>query len=275
MRLVLESVGVSLGDRRILDGVTCEVEPGEVVGLLGRNGVGKTTLLRVASGTLLPDAGSVRLDDRPLVSFSRRELARRIAVVPQDLHVPFPFLAGEIVLMGRSPHQNLFGFESAEDVRRARDAMERMGIAELENRSVLDLSGGERQLVMFARALAQAPELLLLDEPTAFLDLSHRIDVLQVVRELAAGGGSALVVSHDLALAARVCDRLVVLADSQVVAQGPPTEVLQPDLLREAFGIEAEILQGPDGLPLIVPSLGPALGGPGRLGSRSSVPNPR
>jgi iron complex transport system ATP-binding protein len=259
--LALESVELSLGDRPVLAGVTLEVEAGEVVGLLGRNGVGKTTLLRVASGTLTPDRGSVHFDGRALASFSRRELARRLAVVPQDLHVPFPFLAGEIVLMGRTPHQNLFGFESSEDVRRARDAMERMGISQLENRSVLELSGGERQLVMFARALAQAPELLLLDEPTAFLDLSHRIDVLQVVRELVADGGSALVVSHDLALAARVCDRLVVLADGRVVAQGPPAEVLQPEILRGAFGIEAEILRGSDGLPVIVPSLGAAPGG--------------
>lgn len=253
MKLVLESVGVSLGERPVLRDVTCTVAPGEVVGLLGRNGVGKTTLLRVASGTLAADVGSVSIDDRPLSSFSRRALARRIAVVPQDLHVPFPFLAGEVVLMGRTPHQSWFGFESADDVARARDAMERMGIAHLENRSVLELSGGERQLVMFARALAQAPELLLLDEPTAFLDLSHRIDVLQVVREHVADGGSAVVVSHDLALSARVCDRLVVLVDGEVVAQGSPSEVLEPELLRRAFGIEADILQGPDGLPVVVP----------------------
>ena len=258
MSLVLESVGLALGGRPVLRSVSCRVEPGEVVGLLGRNGVGKTTLVRVASGTLPPDSGTVRFDDRPLAEFSRRELARRIAVVPQDLHVPFPFLAGEIVLMGRTPHQSWFGFESSDDVRRAREAMERMGISHLENRSVLELSGGERQLVMFARALAQAPELLLLDEPTAFLDLSHRIDVLQVVRQLAADGGSAVVISHDLALSARVCDRLVVLADGEVVAQGTPTEVLQPALLQQAFGIEAEILTGPDGLPLIVPSVGTA-----------------
>ena len=258
MSLTLESVGLALGGRAVLRDVTCCVAPGEVVGLLGRNGVGKTTLLRVASGTLAADTGSVCLDGRPLASFSRRALARRIAVVPQDLHVPFPFLAGEIVLMGRSPHQGWFGFESSDDVRRAREAMERMGIAHLENRSVLELSGGERQLVMFARALAQGPELLLLDEPTAFLDLSHRVDVLQVVRERVAAGGSAIVVSHDLGLSARVCDRLIVLADGEVVAQGVPAEILRPELLRRAFGIEADILDGPDGLPVVVPRVATA-----------------
>ncbi len=257
MSLVLEAVGLALGGRSVLRDVTFRVDPGEVVGLLGRNGVGKTTLLRIASGILAPDTGSVHLDDRPLASFSRRALARRIAVVPQDLHVPFPFLAGEVVLMGRTPHKGWLGLESADDVQRARDAMQRMGILHLENRSVLELSGGERQLVMFARSLAQASELLLLDEPTAFLDLSHRIDVLQVVRELAADGGSAVVVSHDLALCARVCDRLVVLVDGEVVAQGRPAEVLQPELLHQAFGIEADILGGPDGLPVVVPRLRP------------------
>jgi iron complex transport system ATP-binding protein len=255
MTLRLEAVGVSLGDREILRDVSCCAAPGEVVGVLGRNGVGKTTLLRVACGTLAPDSGRVLLDGEPIAAFSRRALARRVAVVPQDLHVPFPFLAGEVVLMGRTPHQNWFGFESPTDVRCAREAMERMGILELENRSVLELSGGERQLVMFARALAQSPEILLLDEPTAFLDLSHRIEVLQIVRELAAAGGSALVVSHDLALSARVCDRLVVLAEGGVVAQGSPAEVLQTELLRRAFGIDADILSGPDGLPVIVPTL--------------------
>jgi iron complex transport system ATP-binding protein len=252
--LSLENVGLSLGGRPILRDVSCQAAPGEVVGVLGRNGVGKTTLLRIASGVLAPDSGRVCLDGEPLAALSRRALARRLAVVPQDLHVPFPFLAGEVVLMGRTPHQNWFGFESPDDVRCAREAMERMGILELENRSVLELSGGERQLVMFARALAQSPEILLLDEPTAFLDLSHRIDVLGVVRELVAAGGSALVVSHDLALSARVCDRLVVLAEGGVFAQGTPAEILQPDLLRHAFGIEADILSGPDGLPVIVPT---------------------
>ena len=253
MTLSLEGVDLALGGRQILRDVSCVVSPGEVVGVLGRNGVGKTTLLRVASGTLAPDSGRVLLDGKPLAALSRRALARRVAVVPQDLHVPFPFLAGEVVLMGRTPHQSWFGFESPRDVRCAREAMERMGILELENRSVLELSGGERQLVMFARALAQSPEILLLDEPTAFLDLSHRVEVLRVVRELVAAGGSALVVSHDLALSARVCDRLVVLVDGGVVAQGSPAEVLQVDLLRRAFGIEADILSGPDGLPVIVP----------------------
>jgi len=253
--LELRDVAVRLGDQPVLRGLCLRVEPGEVVGLLGRNGAGKTTALRVASRLLVPDSGEVSLGGRPLDSLSRRELARRVATVPQDLQIPFPFRAGELVLMGRAPHQRFFGFESPADLRCAREAMERMGIAELADRTVLELSGGERQLVLFARALAQAPDLLLLDEPTSFLDLRHRIDVLRVVRELAFEGRAALVVSHDLSLAARACDRLVLLAEGVVLAEGRPSEVLTPERLRQAFGIEAEVQSAPDGTPVVVPSV--------------------
>jgi iron complex transport system ATP-binding protein len=248
-------VAMKLGERSVLREVSFEVQPGEVVALLGRNGVGKTTLLRLAARALVPDSGTIRLGDRSLDDFSRRELAQVIATVPQDTHVPFPFLAGEVVLMGRAPHQGLFGFESRDDIERAMEAMERVGIADLADRVVTELSGGERQLVMIARALAQQPELLLLDEPTAFLDLRHRIDVLQVVRALAEQGRGALVVSHDLGLAARICDRAVVLGDGMVVAQGRPADVLSPDVLRRAFGIEADVMTAPDGAALVVPRM--------------------
>lgn len=253
--LCFDRVALRLGDRAVLREVSFFVGRGEVVGLLGRNGAGKTSLLRLANRSLRPDAGAVRLWGRSLDSYPRRELARMVATVPQDVQVPFPFLAGEIVLMGRAPHQGLLGFESGEDLERARDAMERVGIAGLANRVISELSGGERQLVMFARALAQEPELLLLDEPTAFLDLRHRIDVLQVVRGLAERGRGALVVSHDLALAARICDRVVVLAEGGVLAEGRPADVLDPEVLRRAFGIEADVLTAPDGAALVVPRI--------------------
>jgi iron complex transport system ATP-binding protein len=253
--LVCRHIALRLGGREILRGVDFSVEPGEVVGLLGRNGAGKTSLLRAVARSVELDSGWIALDGRPIQDYSRRELARRLAVVPQDLHVPFPFLAGEVVLMGRAPHQGLFGFESRTDVARAREAMQRMGIADLADRSIFQLSGGERQLVLIARALAQEPELLLLDEPTAFLDLRHRIDVLRAVRQLAREGRGALVVSHDLALAARICDRLVVLGSGVVVAEGRPHDVLTPDLLSRAFGMRADVLTAPDGSPVVVPRM--------------------
>ena len=254
--LVCRDLHLRLGDREVLRGVSFTVEPGEVVGLLGRNGAGKTSLLRAVARSLGLAAGRIEIGGRPIQDYSRRELARRLAVVPQDLYVPFPFLAGEVVLMGRAPHQGLFGFESRTDVARALEAMQRMGIVELADRSIFELSGGERQLVLIARALAQEPELLLLDEPTAFLDLRHRIDVLRAVRDLAREGRGALVVSHDLGLAARICDRLVVLGAGVVVAEGSARDVLTPDLLASAFGMQADVLTGPDGSPVVVPRIG-------------------
>jgi iron complex transport system ATP-binding protein len=174
-------------------------------------------------------------------------------LVPQDTQVPFPFSVAELVLMGRTPHLGFLGFEGAGDLDIARAALARMGIESLADRSVLTLSGGERQLAVVARAIAQQPRLLLLDEPTAFLDLRHRLEVLTVVRELVAAGASALVVSHDLAVAARFCDRLVLLGGGGILANGPPREVLAPASLRAAFGIEAEVLSGSDGIPVVVP----------------------
>lgn len=251
--LELTDVAFRLGDREVLEGVSLEVRPGEVVALVGRNGAGKTTVVRVASGVWTPRRGRVSLGGREISAWSRRELARRVAVVPQQTTVPFPFRVADVVLMGRTPHLGPLRFEGREDAARAEEAMERLGIASLAERSVLELSGGERQLTMVARALCQDAELILLDEPTAFLDLKHRLEVLAVVRELATQGRAALVVSHDLGLAARFCDRMAILAGGRVLADGTPGRVLAPDLLRQGFGIDAELLTASDGSPVVVP----------------------
>jgi iron complex transport system ATP-binding protein len=246
-------LGLRFGTHEVLRGLTLELVPGEVLGLVGRNGAGKTTLIRVATRLLRPERGSVELSGRPLAAWPRRELARAIAVVPQQTGVPFPFTVAEVVLMGRAPHQPFLGFDSPADVAIAARALERLGIAHLAERTVPGLSGGERQLALVARALAQDADVLLLDEPTAFLDLEHRLAVLELVRERTRAGGSALVVSHDLALAARFCDRIAILAAGRVLAAGPPRDVFTPPRLREAFGIEAEVLVTPDGAPIVVP----------------------
>jgi len=253
--LRFEQLAVELGGRRILSGIDFEVSPGEVVGLVGRNGVGKTTLLRLANGALAPSAGRVLLGDEPVAALSRRQIAQSIALVPQDLHVPFPFRVGELVLMGRAPHQPLVGLESEHDVELALAALERVGIGHLADRAITTLSGGERQLVLFARALVQDPGVLLLDEPTAFLDLRHRVEVLREVRAFARSGRASLIVSHDLSLAARACDRIVLLGSGGVAAVGPPVDVLTPENLRMAFGIEAFAFPGPDGALVVVPDL--------------------
>jgi len=258
--LAFDGVGIGLGGSPVLRDVSLELAPGEIVGLAGSNGAGKTTLFRVASRVLRPDRGEVRLAGQPIATLSRRELARRLAVVPQDVAVAFPFRAGEVVLMGRSPHLSGLGFESERDVGIAQDALAALGIAHLAERSMLALSGGERQLVLVARALAQDPRVLLLDEPTSHLDLRHRTRVLERVRDFVARDGrSALVVSHDLTLSARTVDRIALLEGGTLRACGPPAEVLTADNLRVVFGVEAEILHAPDGHPLVIPrSLSPS-----------------
>jgi iron complex transport system ATP-binding protein len=251
--LRFERVSVAIGAHEILREVSLEVRPGEIVTLAGPNGAGKTTLLRVASRLLTPAAGRVLVRGRPLESLSRRALARELAVVPQDATIAFPFTAGEVVLMGRSPHLGMLGFETRDDVERARQAMDRVGIEALAGRSILELSGGERQLVLLARALAQDPQVLLLDEPTAHLDLRHRVAVLAQLQEFVRGGRSALVVSHDLGLAASTCDRLALLRSGELVASGEPRAVLSPGALREVFGVEAEVVSTPDGGLAVLP----------------------
>jgi iron complex transport system ATP-binding protein len=256
--LEFDNVAVELGDRRILECVNLEVPAGAVVALAGRNGAGKTTLLRIASRVLQPAAGEVRVNGIALDAYSRRDLAREIAVVPQDANVSFPFSAIEVVLMGRSPHLGTLGFESRADIDLAREMMARVGVEQFADRSILDLSGGERQLVMIARALTQEPRVLLLDEPTAHLDLAHRMGVLGLVQEFAQGERSALIVSHDLSLSARACDHLALLADGKMLDSGPPLEVLNPENLQSTFGISADVILAPDGSPLVVPrSAGP------------------
>lgn len=253
--LRFEFVTARIGGQTLLEGIDFEVRPGEVVGLIGRNGVGKTTLLRIASAAFAPAAGRVLLGETSVSQMPRRELARRVALVPQDLHVPFPFRVGELVLMGRAPHQPLIGLESEHDVELAMAALGRLGVEHLADRDITTLSGGERQLVLFARALVQDPSVLLLDEPTAFLDLKHRVEVLREVRAFARSGRAALVVSHDLSLAARSCDRVVLLGEGGVVAEGPPQSVLIPENLRVAFDIEVQSFLGPDNKLVVVPNL--------------------
>jgi iron complex transport system ATP-binding protein len=244
--LALQDVAVDLGARRVLSRVDLTVESGELVLLAGRNGAGKTTLLRAAAGLLPLARGEVTLGGRPLESFGRRALGQRIAFVSQENAVPFPFTAGQLVLLGRTPHLGLLAFESRADVAAAERALERLGLSDLADRSVLELSGGERQLVQLARALAQDASVLLLDEPTAHLDLSHRALVRGLLLELAQEGRAVLAVSHDLG-AARAANRVALLAEGEILAAGAPAEVLRADLLRTAFGVEAEVIDTPTG----------------------------
>jgi iron complex transport system ATP-binding protein len=258
MTSVLSAEGLVFGYGRepVLRDVSLAVAAGELVGIIGPNGGGKTTLVRLLSGVARPQAGTVSLGGRPLASLRRRDVARRIAVVPQDPRIDFPFTALEVVLMGRAPHASgPFVLPDARDVELARTAMGRLDVAGVERRSLEQLSGGERQRVLLARALVQEPEVLLLDEPTTHLDLRHQVGIYDVVRALARERGLAVVsVLHDLNLAALYCDRLVLLAGGRVACEGRPAEVLTVDVLSAAYGTPVFVGRiDLTGTPVVVP----------------------
>jgi iron complex transport system ATP-binding protein len=226
----------------VVDGVSIALARGGLVGILGPNGSGKTTLLKILSGALAPSAGSVRLDNRPLGEWPRRALARRIALVPQETYAPFDFTVLDIVLMGRYPHVGTFALEGPADIAIARQALAATGTTAFETRSFGTLSGGEKQRVVIASALAQTPDVLLLDEPTASLDLGHQLEVQVLLSRLNLDRGVTMVLStHDLNFAAALCRHLILLRNGRVVAQGPTEEVLTPGTVRALYGVEADV----------------------------------
>jgi iron complex transport system ATP-binding protein len=231
---------------RVVDGVSMAVARGDLVGILGPNGSGKTTLLKLLAGTLKPLAGSVRLDGQPLATRSRRELARRIAFVPQETFAPFDFTVLDIVLMGRFPHLGTFALEGPADLAIARQALEATGTGAFESRSFGTLSGGEKQRVVIASALAQSPELLLLDEPTASLDLGHQLDVQVLLRGLNRDRAVTMVLStHDLNFAAGLCRHLVLIRNGRVLAAGATDTVLTPEAVKQLYGVDADVAMHP------------------------------
>src|SRR5215471_19930717 len=258
--LVLEVSGVTFGYVRVplLYDVHLQVRKGEMVGLLGPNGSGKTTLLRLVSGVLLPQQGTIVLDGRNLHDWGRRGVARKIAVVPQELHVPFAFTVEQMVSLGRTPYINLLGSRNSSDESIVQDAMRAADVISLARRIFNELSGGERQRVIVAMALAQQPKLLLLDEPTSHLDIKYQIDVLEVVQRLNRERGMTVIAAmHDLNLAARYFPRLV-LFQRGIVADAGPAEVLEPHLLKRVYGIDVQvgILRGAQHLSVLPPGAG-------------------
>ena len=240
------SVRFSAGRTPILAGVDLDLRAGEFVGLIGANGAGKTTLLKVVSGLWPGAAGDIALLGRPLRAYSVREIARVVAHVPQSTRVDFAFAVRDVVLMGRSPHLGRFQIESGRDRGVAERAMRTTGTLHLADRLVTTLSGGELQRVVLARALAQEPRVLLLDEPTSNLDIRHQVSVLRLVRDLAHENGlGVLAAIHDIGQAARWCDRLLLMTCGRIVAGGAPESVLTPERLAEVFEIEARLYRDP------------------------------
>ena len=252
--MLLEAGGLFAGyrDGDVLFGIDVAVDAGERVALVGPNGSGKTTLLRVLAGVLPPRAGKVRLDGRDLAGMSARARACRIAVVPQTFETPFAFTAREVVRLGRTPHAGLFGRGDARDAESVARALAETDAIALADRPFAELSGGERQRVILAMALAQDPVVLLLDEPTAHLDLAAQLGILDLIRDLAAERGVAvLAVLHDVALAASRFERLVVLDAGRVVSDGPSREVLTPALLQTTFGVSADVVWQRDSAAIV------------------------
>ena len=225
--------------RWVLSDVSLHVEPGEILGIVGPNGSGKTSLVKLLAKLAVPQRGTLSLFGRNLADLSREETARTVAFVPQESPPAFSFTVAETVLMGRYPHRRQtrwslgFGWEDREDCAAAAQAMATMDIGHLASRAVTDLSGGERQRTMIARALAQTPRVLLLDEPTAFLDLQHQLEICSVLRRLTDEQGlTVVIVSHDLNLASQYCDRIVMLKEGSMYSMGTPAEVLSVEALR-------------------------------------------
>ena len=244
--LEVRDLTFSYQDRAVLSNATFSIGAREVVGLVGPNGSGKSTLLRLALGLLAADHGELRIVGTPIAALSRKALARHTAFVPQDTVMEIAFTVRDVVAMGRHPHLSRFQPETPADEAAIQWALEATATQALAERTLQELSGGERQRVILARALAQQATILLLDEPTANLDVAHQLEMLMLVRAVVQEGRCALIAIHDLALAARFCDRIVMLSEGAVVALGTPREVITEARLARYFRIQARVSWEPE-----------------------------
>lgn len=242
--LEVNDLHFSYGKKEVLNGVSMQVPDHEIVGLIGTNGSGKTTLLRCLYAALRPRSGSVTLDGKDIYSLSRRLLAKQIAVVVQENASDMPLTVADSVLLGRSPHLGAFGSPDENDLEIATQALQDVGALELAKRSFGNLSGGEKQRVLIARAIAASCPYLLMDEPTNHLDIHYQHEVLNLVNRL---HQTTVIVMHDLNLAAQYCDRLVLLDQGKVRAEGTPPEVLRPEILEPVYGVKIQRIENEQG----------------------------
>ena len=256
MSTVLEAKGLraSYGPTRALDGLDARISAGEVVALLGENGSGKSTFLKVVARIVPPDGGELRLDGKSLDSIDRRSSARRVAYLPQSLELVFPIRCLDLVLQGRAPYSRGFSADSEEDRDRALAAMRTCDVAQLASRDAAALSGGERRRVFLARALAQGAGVWLLDEPTSGLDPRHRLEFLELLaRTHSERATTVVLVTHEIDLAGEVADQVILLRRGRALVSGPPSETLTPDGLREAFSVESRVETDSSGRRRVVP----------------------
>ncbi|WP_053607663.1 ABC transporter ATP-binding protein [Streptomyces sp. MMG1522] len=253
-RLAARGVTVGYGDRTVIDGLDVTIPPGVITTIIGPNGCGKSTLLRTLSRLLRPTGGTVVLDGEDIGRLRTRDVAKKLGLLPQAPVAPDGLTVADLVARGRHPHQSWLRQWSSDDADVVRRALAMTGVADLAERPVDSLSGGQRQRVWISMTLAQGTDLLLLDEPTTYLDLAHAIDVLDLVDDLHESGRTVVMVLHDLNLATRYSDHLVVMRAGAVLAQGHPGDVITAELLHEAFGLRARVVEDPVGdRPLIVP----------------------
>jgi iron complex transport system ATP-binding protein len=257
MRATVESVSFAYDPSTpALKGIDLAVASGESVALIGPNGSGKSTLLKVVSGVLRPDSGTVRLDDSSIGTLSTRQIARRLAMVEQERSMGFDFTVREVVAMGRIPHRGRFAHESIRDRHAIDRALELADVRILADRSIRAVSGGERQRVFLGMALAQEPDVLLLDEPTTHLDLRHQVQFMSIVRQQAQAGMTVLIAIHDLTLAAQAADRIALMSEGRIVVMGTPCDVLTPSNVERVFGVDAIIGEHPElGTIYVLPRL--------------------
>ncbi|MFE3839008.1 ABC transporter ATP-binding protein [Pseudogemmobacter sonorensis] len=254
--LAARDLTLAYGPRPIVEGLSVDIPPGRFTVLAGPNGSGKSTLLRGLSGGLKPVAGKVLLDGQPLVRLAMRAKARRIGLLPQTPQAPEGLRVRDLVAHGRHPHRGLFSAWSAADRAACARAMTQTGMTDLADAPLDALSGGQRQRAWIAMTLAQESDILLLDEPTSSLDLSHQLEVLQLIERLVAGGRTVVAVLHDLNQAARHADHVVVLQSGRVVVAGAPEHALSLDVLEHVFGVRAAVLTDPaSGRPVFIPHL--------------------
>lgn len=258
MKLELQNVWLAYGGNAVVKGITFQLLPGEIAGLIGPNGSGKSTIIKAISRVISTHSGKILLDGEDISRIPRKDLARLLGVVPQMPLLPSAFTAFEVVLMGRNPHLGLFQYEGEKELAITWRAMEMTATQPLAKRRIGELSGGEIQRLVIARALTQEPKAILLDEPTANLDIRHQIEILNLIKNLCRNDNlTVLAALHDLNLAAQYCDKLILINNGQVHAQGTPAEVINSQNIEDVYGAEGCVYPHPiNGLPAVLPRAG-------------------